>query len=217
VRQSPIPRRRKPLKARKSMKPGGAASRASRPKPRTPLLPCGRGYATEAAARRSKRGQADGAEFELCLLRECGRWHAGLPGAARGGLGEARDTGPDEETRAAVYRRDGNCCVCCGTPLAGRPRSVGHRKRRSQNGTNDTSNLLAFLGLGINPFDPDDHHARIDSRRDPSDEAKGYTVRSWDDPALVSVMVFTSPGSGFRAWLTDDGGRSFDEPKGLAA
>lgn len=63
---------------------------------------------------------------------------------------------------------------------------------------------LLFLGFGVNSLDPDDHHARIDSRRDPSDEAKGYSLRSWQDPLLVPVMVFSPNGSGMTLWLSDD-------------
>jgi hypothetical protein len=108
-------------------------------------------------------------------------------------------------TRKAVHERDGWLCVCCGQSVRGRPHSVGHRKRRSQGGSNETSNLLSFLGLGINQFDPDDHHARIDSRKDPNDEARGYTVRSWQDPASVSVMITGFGGSGAWRFLSDDG------------
>jgi hypothetical protein len=131
--------------------------------------------------------------------------------------GGRKDTGPPAKTRKAVYERDGWCCVCRGTPIVGRPHSVGHRKRRSQGGSNAPSNLLTFLGLGINSLDPDDHHARIDSRRDPEDEAKGYTVRSWDDPALVPVMVFSGHGSGLTAWLAGDGTYACEPPAGAAA
>ena len=125
--------------------------------------------------------------------------------ARRAALGQGRGTGPDRRTRQAVYKRDGYACVCCGTPVEGRPHSVGHRKRRSQGGGNQMSNLLTFLGLGVNPLDPDDHHARIDSRKDPHDEAKGYTVRSHKDPAQVSVMVFSEGGSGVSLYPHDDG------------
>jgi hypothetical protein len=212
-----MPARRKRLKARKPMKQGGGPKRTPLTGQRTPILGCGTGYPTEAAARRSKRGQAEGAEFEFCLVRECGRWHVRLPGKPRAGLAERRDTGPDKETREAVYRRDGNLCVCCGTPLAGRPRSAGHRKRRSQNGSNETSNLLTFMGLGINPFDPDDHHARIDSRLNPIDEARGYSLRSWQDPHEVGVMVMSSAEAGSLRFLTDDGEYSSAPPDWAAA
>jgi 5-methylcytosine-specific restriction endonuclease McrA len=212
-----MPRRRAPLQARKPKTQGAQPKRTTTPKPRTPLLPCGKGYATEAAARRSKRGQAQGAEFELCLLRECGRWHVRLPESPHAGLAGRRDTGPDDVTREAVYKRDGHRCACCGQSVRGRPHSVGHRKRRSQLGGNGKSNLLTFLGLGTNPLDPDDHHARIDSRRMPEDEARGYSLRSWQDPLAEGVLVVSEHGSGQTVWLTDDGGYSFAPPEEAAA
>lgn len=61
------------------------------------------------------------------------------------------------------------------------------------------------------------HHARIDSRRDPHDEAKGYTVRSWQDPREVGVMIFSEGGSGVTRWLTDDGAYLDTPPEAVAA
>lgn len=124
----------------------------------------------------------------------------------------ARDTGPSQAVRKLVLDRDGHACVCCGRSVVGQPYSLQHRKRRSQGGDNSPSNLITVLGTGTTGC-----HERIDSRRDPSDEAKGYTVRSYRDPALIPVMVFTSPGSGFTAWPTDDGKWSFASPGEEAA
>jgi hypothetical protein len=112
----------------------------------------------------------------------------------------ARDTGPDQKTRNIVLERDGYACVCCGVSIHGRPYSLQHRKRRSHGVDNSPPNLLTVLGDGTTGC-----HARIDSRIDPHDEEKGYTVRSWDDPALVPVMVFSSSGSGVTMWPTADG------------
>lgn len=123
-----------------------------------------------------------------------------------------RDTGPSAAVRALVLARDGHACVCCGASIVGQPYSLQHRKRRSQRGDNSPSNLVTVLGTGTTGC-----HERIDSRRDPSDEAKGYTVRSWGNPALIPVMVFTSPGAGFSAWLTDDGEYLFAPPAEAAA
>ncbi|MFZ0173749.1 MAG: hypothetical protein WAL04_18850, partial [Acidimicrobiales bacterium] len=60
-------------------------------------------------------------------------------------------------------------------------------------------------------------HARIDSRKDPRDEARGYTVRSWQDPREVGVMVFSEHGSGVTAWPTDAGTYVFEAPAGAVA
>jgi hypothetical protein len=113
--------------------------------------------------------------------------------------------------RALVLERDGRACVCCGRAVIGRRYSLQHRKRRSQGGTSLPSNLLTVLGDGTTGC-----HARIDSRIDPHDEARGYTVRSGQDPALVPVMVFSEGGSGVLAWATDDGRWVFEAP-GAAA
>jgi hypothetical protein len=103
--------------------------------------------------------------------------------------------------------------VCCGTSVKGQNYSLGHRKRASQGGRPVPSNLITLLGLG-----GESHHGRIDGRRDPHDEAKGYTVRSWQDPAEIGVMVFDSPGGpGVTYWLTDDGRRLTEAERGTAA
>ena len=122
-----------------------------------------------------------------------------------------RDTGPSPATRKLVLDRDGYRCVCCGRSVIGQRYSLQHRKRRSQGGTNSPSNLVTVLGDGTTGC-----HARIDSRRDPNDEAKGYTVRSHDDPALIPVMVFSEHGGGVTAWLAEDGGFAFEAPAGTA-
>ena len=123
-----------------------------------------------------------------------------------------RDTGPDRKTRALVLARDGHACVCCGRSIIGQVYSLQHRKRRSQGGGNSPSNLVTVLGDGTTGC-----HARIDSRIDPQDAAKGYTsAQFWEDPARVPVMFFDESGGGFTAWLADDGSLSFDGP-GVAA
>jgi hypothetical protein len=123
----------------------------------------------------------------------------------------ARDTGPSAKVRALVLARDGYACVCCGRSVIGQPYSLQHRKRRSQGGDNSPSNLITVLGTGSTGC-----HERIDSRREPGDEANGYTVRSWDDPELVPVTFF-SQGSGVTLWLTRDGKRTAVDPNEAAA
>lgn len=123
-----------------------------------------------------------------------------------------RDTGPSAAVRALVLARDGHACVCCSGSIVGKPYSLQHRKRRSQGGDNSPSNLITVLGTGTTGC-----HERIDSRRDPSDEAKGYTVRSFGNPALIPVMFFTSNDSGFTAWLDDSGELLFAPPGEAAA
>jgi 5-methylcytosine-specific restriction endonuclease McrA len=122
-----------------------------------------------------------------------------------------RDPGPTPKTRNAVYERDDWCCACCGTCVIDRPHSVGHRLRRSQGGGHEVTNLLTFLGYG-NGLTTDDHHQRIDQRRDHRDEDKGLTVRSGTDPALTPVRYW----DGRIAWLTSSGGLLYEAPAGAA-
>lgn len=175
-----------------------------------------RGYATAEEAMRSKAFlTVPGATLDTGC--PCGQVHVDVPKPAPSPLGARRDTGPDARTRRMGYERDGWACVCCGVSIIGRPHSLGHRKRRSQSGSNELSNLLTFLGLGLNPLDPDDHHARIDSRLNPADEDRGYTVRSFKDPAAVPVAYVSADGREVRYWLTDDGQLLEEPPEGVAA
>ena len=119
-------------------------------------------------------------------------------------------TGPSPEVRRLVLERDGHACVCCGMSIAGQPYSLQHRKRRSQGGTNDPSNLITVLGTGTTGC-----HERIDSRRFPEDEDKGYTVRSWQNPAGVPVTLFGGAGGTFYLW--DDGTYHAEGPQEAAA
>jgi hypothetical protein len=124
--------------------------------------------------------------------------------------GDSSPRGPDlpAETRRLVLERDGYACVCCGASVLGRPYSLQHRKRRSQGGGNSPSNLITVT-TGC--------HARIGSRADPADEAKGYTCRGWQDPAGVPVMVFRPGGLGAAVWLADDGTCRLEPPEGRDA
>jgi len=178
----------------------------------SPLSPCGKQYRVESEAqcaadlRNYKAGQLcrEGekpAVYEVLLHGS--HFHVRQAGD---GVVQLRpgDTGPDAATRQAVRERDGFACVCCGTSIIGRPSSIGHRKRRSQGGTNSLSNLLTFLGFGDGRT-ADDHHWRIDKRIDPMDELHGYTVRREGNPLLVSVTYFGRDGSGPERYLHDDG------------
>jgi hypothetical protein len=122
-----------------------------------------------------------------------------------------RYTGPSRKVRLLVLERDGYACVCCGTSIIGRPYSLQHRKRRSQGGDNSPSNLITVLGTGTTGC-----HERIDSRRDPADEAKGYTVRSFGNPLLVPVMLAGEHGSGITVWLDNSGNCLFEAPEAAA-
>jgi hypothetical protein len=127
----------------------------------------------------------------------------------RPGLG--RDTDLDAAARAAVLERDGYACVCCGRTVIGQPYTLQLRKPRSHGGDTSPSNLLTVLDTGRTGC-----RARIDSHCDPSDEAKGYVVRSWDDPALVPVVVSGRHGTGCLVWLTPDGSYRTQPPTARA-
>jgi hypothetical protein len=170
---------------------------------------CGRRYGSEGEALTSKRGLTGQYGAVPCV---CEGWHLRPVIAPRAAERKApADTGPDARTRALVLGRDGYACVCCGISILGKHYSLQHRQRRSQGGDNSPVNLLTVLGDGTTGC-----HARIDSRIDPHDEAKGYTVRSFDDPAAIPVMYFSENGSGILAWLEPDGGLSFEPPRGIA-
>lgn len=175
-------------------------------------------YPSREAAENSKKGRTGDLEAAECIhICGTGTWHLGPKGkSAATERKPQKDTGPDMAMRLAVYMRDGWACVCCGTPIDHRPHSVGHRKRRSQGGPNTMDNLLTFLGWGNDAGNPDDHHARIDSRKDPHDEAKGYSVRSRRDPALIPVMYFDQSGCGVSMYLSPDGSLSPDPPAEVA-
>jgi hypothetical protein len=120
---------------------------------------------------------------------------------------------PSTSRQRAALMRDGYGCVCCGASVLNRPYSVGYRKRDVRGSSDSMTNLLTFLGHGVNAQDPLDHYARIRSRCSPRDEDHGYTVRSTDDPALVPVMV-TSPGRlSAGLWLAADGTYSAESPE----
>ena len=118
------------------------------------------------------------------------------------------DTGPDAATRQLVLARDGYACVCCGKSIIGQQYSIQHVKRRSQGGTNTATNLITLLGTGITAC-----HGRIDSRVDPRDEYRGYTVRSWGDPAVTPMWLVTGFGSRWVLRLPDGTYEDADPPE----
>ena len=117
-----------------------------------------------------------------------------------------------QEVRALVLARDSYACVCCGKPVSFEHYSLGHRLRASQGGRPVPSNLITLWGLG-----GELHHGRIDLYRDPEDEAKGYRLRSGQDPAQIPVMVFRPGGPGETVWLDDLGNYLTETPEASAA
>jgi hypothetical protein len=166
-----------------------------------------KGYLTAELAEKSKAAQVPGAVIEKDC-RICGMVHVNAPAAAPD---PNRNSGPSAAVRALVLARDGHACVCCGLSVIGQRYSLGHRLRASQGGKPVPSNLLTFLGLGGELC-----HGRIDARLDPRDEARGYSLRSYQNPLLVPVTVFSPGGAGMSLWPSDDG-RYLPEAPGLVA
>lgn len=166
-----------------------------------------KGYLTATQAMRSKAAQVPGATIdENC---RCGMVHVNAPAEPPD---PNRNSGPSAAVRALCLARDGWACVCCGISIVGQRYSLGHRLRAGQQGKPVPSNLITLLGWG-----GESHHGRIDSRRDPSDEAKGYSLRSGQNPLLVPVTVFSPNGPGMTLWLGDDGKYLTAAPDGIAA
>jgi hypothetical protein len=124
-----------------------------------------------------------------------------------------KDTGPSRKVRALVMERDNYRCVSCGAVVGVALTwwSLQHRKARGQGGDNSPQNLIVLCGSATSPG----CHRRAEDR-DRESNACGYWLQSWEDPALVPVMLFSEQGSGISAWLTEDGGYSFEPPAGAA-
>lgn len=156
-----------------------------------------KGYATAEEAMRSKAYlTVPGATLDLNC--PCTLVHVDLP---RPAPYRDRNSGPTPKVRALVLARDGYACVRCGRSVTGRRYSLGHRLRAAHGGKPVASNLLTFDGLG-----GEGCHGDVDLYRDPEDEAKGYRLRSGQNPLLVPVTLFSPGGRGERVLLDDEGG-----------
>jgi hypothetical protein len=168
------------------------------------LSRCGKRWATEDAARCSKRFLSGGYGAVPCAYG-CGWWHLERVTERAAPRGRApRYTGPDELTRAVVLERDRCACVCCGVPVTGRQYSLQHRDARGMGGTRDSHsacpcNLVTMLGSAVTEC-----HGRVEGNRDPQDEAKGYALRHGQVARFSPVMVFGQDG-GATLFPTCDG------------
>lgn len=168
---------------------------------------CGKRYPTEEAALRSKRGLTGACTAVLC---RCEGWHLVDIAARQESTRKQRerelrphkDTGPSRKVRATVLERDQYQCVACGKPVGmpGSWWSIQHRVARGVGGGNVPQNLLTLCGSATSAG----CHRRAEDR-DPEFHARGYWLRSDEDPALVPVMLFSEGGSGITAWPTADG------------
>lgn len=119
-----------------------------------------------------------------------------------------RDTGPDRATRALICKRDCYRCVRCGKPCGPdiAEYSLQHRKARGVGGDNSPSNLILLHGSATTGC-----HAEVE-RRGERDNAEGYWLWSWQDPAAEGVMYVSEDG-GATMWLRASGSLSPDGPE----
>lgn len=101
--------------------------------------------------------------------------------------------------RRLVLARDGYGCICCDRSVLSRPYAIHMRKPRYLGGVVSPENLITVL---------QECGDRISLQCDPADEARGYVLSAWDEPAIVPV-AYTTPAGQARAWLSPDGRRSF--------
>lgn len=99
----------------------------------------------------------------------------------------AKKTGPNNETRDAIYRRAFFECEFCGTESFSFGISIHHRKPRGMGGTkkkeiNDPSNLLLLCGSGTTGC-----HGWIESHREQAYEM-GLLVKQSDNPVEILIM-----------------------------
>src|SRR5262249_15283691 len=117
---------------------------------------------------------------------------------------------PSGKTRALVMARDGQCCVSCGRWIGtpGTWWSIQHRVARGVGGGNSLPNLITLCGSATSPG-----CHRLCEDRDREAHERGLWLYSYEDPALVPVMVASEHGSGALMWATVDG-RWSDVPPG---
>lgn len=108
----------------------------------------------------------------------------------------------EKRARQVVRERSGGVCelqisgVCLG-----RATNFSHRKRRGQGGEWSATNGMDSCGSGTTGC----HGYVTDPPRGKGDEVgeKGWTVKSWNDPALIPVQYRDYPE---RMFLLADGG-----------
>ena len=176
------------------MRRGGRIARAPMPQRTTPLK--------KGAKSGRNSGGAEGPRTAIERKNPPAGKLAALPKARR-------DTGPDRATRQAVIDREQSMCAACGKYLPpGSWRSIQHRVARGVGGGSEIWNLVLLCGSATSPG----CHLEAERRTSESHD-RGYWLRSDEDPRLVPVMLFSPHGSGITAWLTPDGGYSFEPPE----
>jgi 5-methylcytosine-specific restriction endonuclease McrA len=118
-----------------------------------------------------------------------------------------RGTGPGQKTRELVLARDNWQCVSCGKPAGSGWWSIQHRVARGVGGGNSLQNLVVLCGSATSAG----CHREAENRTAES-HARGYWLRSDENPALVPVLL----RGRVLAWLDDSGGYSFRPPAEVA-
>jgi hypothetical protein len=180
-------------------------------KARQPIRRCGKQYATEEEAFRSKAGQKPGAEVTSC---RCGRFHLTFPPAPRSdGKPRASVSGNTIPPKVCkqVDKRDGRQCVRCGS------RQNPHRHHRRIKGHGGDSRSCTDCACNIVTLCTE-HHAWAHSGAGRKEaEAEGLIIpRSVTEPWRHGVMVHSEADSGATRWPTCDGEYA-DEPLERAA
>jgi hypothetical protein len=129
--------------------------------------------------------------------------------ALRTAAKRSRDTGPDAETVALVFERDGGYCTRCGLGLTSDGRgdcwSVHHRVLRAQGVDNTPPNLIVLCG-GASVHGC---HQIVHSRPAQYRREGGWILRSTDVPDRYPVVhsrlgfVFLTTDGGCAGQLTD--------------
>jgi 5-methylcytosine-specific restriction endonuclease McrA len=117
------------------------------------------------------------------------------PTAARRNSSDVPDA-----VRQLVYRRAGNCCESCGTPLRTAARHLHHRRPRGMGGTRPELTHRASNLLALCP----DCHVLVETYRTQALDA-GLLVRQGAHPDRVPVLLHDGG-----QWLLTDGGEYLD-------
>jgi hypothetical protein len=114
--------------------------------------------------------------------------------------GHADDAEVPWPVRRLVLARDNWACLCCARSVLGQPYAIHLRKPWHLGGDTSPENLITVRA---------ECGERMRARCDPVDEARGYQLRPWDNPAVLPVL-YATPAGPAKVWLLPDGGRAFE-------
>lgn len=191
---------------------------------RSPLLPCGKGWASEEEAASSSRGRQLGAVVFVCWLSTCEKWHvrsAPVPVKAVPAVKPGRETGFPAAVKLAVRKRAGlgevdeARCEACGRHLGRYGGEIQHRLARGAGGSRST----VVNGLANAALLDRDCHSKAEAR-DEGMRLAGWWIRSGNgpghDPRFVPVTLASATGERVTVWLAEDGGYAHEPPAAAA-